>query len=220
MTRQQVREVDQKAAELLGVPTILLMENAGRQIADVAQEMLSGDDALATDNKSVAVVAGAGNNGGDGFVAARHLALRGVKVMVFLLADESKITGDARINFNIIQKLGHDIVAIKEDEIGQLASKLGQFDLVLDAIGGTGITGGLRGAIATAVEQVNAADRPVLAIDIPTGLDCDEGTAAGPAIKAEVTVTFVARKKGFDNPASQTYTGRVIVADIGIPPSI
>ena len=213
LTRQQVRDADKNAVRLLGIPSIVLMENVGRQVADVAQEMLGG-----LDTKSVAVVAGAGNNGGDGFVAARHLAMRGAKVVTFLLSDESKLAGDAQINFQVIQKLKHDIVIVGENEIGLLAARLRKFDLILDAIGGTGISGPLRGPVALAVEQVNAAKRPVLAVDIPTGLDCDEGIVYGPAVKASVTITFVARKKGFDNPASQIYTGSVKVADIGIPP--
>ena len=88
---------------------------------------------------------------------------------------------------------------------------------MVDAVGGTGITGALRGPLAEAVRQINAADRPVLAVDIPTGLDCDTGRAAGPTVRATATVTFVARKRGFDAPESAAYTGRVVVADIGIP---
>jgi len=94
---------------------------------------------------------------------------------------------------------------------------MAEFDIIVDAVGGTGIRGSLSGDPAAAVEQINAAGRPVVAVDIPTGLDCDTGEAEGPAVRADLTVTFVAAKKGFDAPQAGGYTGRVIVADIGIP---
>lgn len=194
--------------------------------------------------RRVAIVAGAGNNGGDGFVVARHLAMRGAAVTIFLVAPPEKIAGDAAANLAILRKLGHAIVSCESkgpgnraqapfsnDEKGvsphfraipllTLAEELRGYDVIVDAIGGTGIQGALRGETAVAVEQVNAAGRPVVALDIPTGLDCDTGQAVGATIRAAMTVTFVARKKGFDAPGSERFTGEVIVADIGIPAEI
>ncbi|MGC9454080.1 MAG: NAD(P)H-hydrate epimerase [Phycisphaerae bacterium] len=212
MKRDEVRRIDRYAIETLGVPAAVLMENAGRHVADAACEML-GNSADA----SVAVVAGGGNNAGDGFVAARHLTIRGVRAVVFLTAPREKITGHAGVNLEIIVNLGLDVRDVGEGALPELSAQLTGFDLVVDAVGGTGISGALRGASASVVEQINAAGRPVLAVDIPTGLDCDTGEASGPAVKADRTVTFVARKAGFDCPVAGQYTGDVRVVDIGIP---
>jgi NAD(P)H-hydrate epimerase len=213
LSRNQVRAVDRHAIETLGVPGVVLMENAGRNAADAIERFLGS-----AAGKSVAIVAGAGNNGGDGYVVARHLAMRGAKVSTFLAAPREKITGDAAVNLRIIDNLGHDIrESAGQGELKRLAESLRGFDLIVDAVGGTGIQGAPRGDIATAIEQINACGRPVVAIDIPTGLDCDTGQAPGPAVRAAMTVTFVARKKGFDAPGASAYTGEVVVADIGIP---
>jgi NAD(P)H-hydrate epimerase len=211
LTRRQVRAVDRCAIERLGIAGAVLMENAGRQVAEICTEMLGGD----LRNRRVAVVAGGGNNGGDGFVAARHVMLRGGRAEVFLLVPPEKLSGDAEVNYRIWRALGGAV-----HEGGELGRALADFELILDALGGTGIEGALRGWMAEAVEQINVASSaasPVLAVDIPTGLDCDTGEAGGPAVRAAATVTFVARKAGFDTPGSQAYTGEVRVADIGVP---
>lgn len=212
ISREDVRRTDRCAIQQLGIPGVILMENAGRQVADAAEQLLGG-----AAGRPVAVVAGSGNNGGDGYVAARHLALRGADVVTFIVCEPAKISGDAAINLDAIRRLGHDIRFLTGDQIGRLADGLAGAELVIDAVGGTGIRGALRGDIAAAVEGINAAGRPVLAVDIPTGLDCDTGRAQGPVVRAAVTVTFLARKKGFDSPGAADYTGEVRVADIGIP---
>jgi NAD(P)H-hydrate epimerase len=259
LTRQQVRSLDGRAIEELGVPGVVLMENAGRGAADHIEKFFGAGGAR---GKRIAVVAGAGNNGGDGYVVARHLHIRGATVAVFLVADPAKIAGDARTNLNIIQRLGVDVREVshatdhgaesditpprvgalnadgkrsvgfeaptqRDDKVenhaigqfamGSLSSLLRDFDLVVDAVGGTGIRGPLKGSQAAAVEQINAAGVPVVALDIPTGLDCDTGVADGPAVRAALTVTFAARKIGFDAPGAEAYTGKVVVADIGVP---
>ena len=212
LSRDEVRALDRIAVERLGITGLVLMENAGRQVADAADRMCGG-----VAGKSVAIVAGAGNNGGDGFVAARHLAIRGAKTITFLVSPESKITGDAAENLKIIRKMGLRIRQLIPASLAELAGELRKHGLVIDAIGGTGITGPLRGDLAAAVEQVNLSGRPVLAVDIPTGLDCDTGEAPGPTVRAAVTVTMAARKKGFDVSVAKNYTGEVQVADIGVP---
>jgi NAD(P)H-hydrate epimerase len=217
LSRQELRNVDRCATECLGVPGVVLMENAGRNVADAIEDFLGG-----LTGRSVAIVAGAGNNGGDGFVVASHLAMRGAKVTTFLTCPPEKLSSapDAKINFDIITKLGHDIRQTVGQDIAGLAGQLKGFDLIVDAVGGTGISGPLRGDTAVAVEQINAAGRAVVAIDIPTGLDCDTGQAAGPAVRARMTVTMFARKKGFDAPGASAYTGEIRVVDIGIPASV
>ena len=212
LSRSEVRAVDRHAMETVGIAGVVLMENAGRQSADAVEQLLGG-----ASGRSVAVVAGAGNNGGDGFVVARHLAMRGARVVTFLVAPPEKIGGDAAINLEILGKLGHDVRPPGAENLKSLAGLLGGFDVVVDAVGGTGVRGALRGEVATAVEQINAAGRPVVAVDIPTGLDCDTGEAPNPTVRARLTVTFVARKKGFDAPGAADFTGEVRVADIGIP---
>ena len=196
------------------MPGVVLMENAGRGAADVIERFLGE-----LGGKTVVVVAGRGNNGGDGFVIARHLTLRGLACAVFLVADPDTLSGDAAVNYAILPHVGVEVRRVSEDQAPSLSATLAGFDLVVDAVGGTGIAGALRGHVAAVVEQINAADRPVVAVDIPTGLDCDTGEAPGAAVKADLTVTFHARKIGFDEPGASEYTGKVVVADIGIPAS-
>lgn len=212
LSRQAVRQVDRWAIEQIGLPGGVLMENAGRQVADTALQLLDGRQP-----RSVAIVAGSGNNGGDGFVLARHLAVRGIEATVYLIGPREKLTPDADVNFEALIRLGLPVVEMAPEEVPQLAGQLAAAGLVVDAVGGTGINGDLRGPAAEAARQINAAGACVLAVDIPTGLDCDSGLPGNPTVRAAVTVTFVARKVGFDNPASVPYTGRVVVADIGVP---
>lgn len=211
LSREQIRDIDRRAIEEVGIPGVVLMENAGRNAAMVIAEFL-GSARL----KKVAIVAGSGNNGGDGFVVARHLQRMGASVTTFLLTPPEKITGDAKINLDIIRRLDHDIRPLPRAQFKQLAEQLSGFDLIVDAIGGTGISPPLREDLAEAVEQLNAAGRPVVAVDIPTGLDCDSGPTGGPAVRAALTVTMVARKKGFDAPGAEQFIGQVRVVDIGI----
>lgn len=221
LLRDQIRAVDRCAIEELCIPGLILMENAGRNAADEIEEFLGG-----VAGKAVAIVAGTGNNGGDGFVIARHLAIGGAKVVTFVIGPPQKITGDAEVNLKAIYNLGHDIRDVHCDSLGELAEELAHFDAIVDAIGGTGIDGPLRGDAAAAVDAINAAagagtsepDRPVIAIDIPTGLDCDTGQAHEPTVRADLTVTMLARKRGFDAPGAKAYTGDVRVVNIGIPP--
>lgn len=213
LSRDEVRAVDRHAIEQWQVPGVVLMENAGRGAADILARQF-----LPIANRSVAIVAGRGNNAGDGFVIARHLHRMGAECKVYLTSPPDQISGDAALNLRIIQAIGLDVREAGEQDMGNLADWLSDANVIVDALGGTGIEGTLRGRLAEAVMQINIAGQSVtvLSVDIPTGLDCDTGTAAGPAVRARMTVTFVARKKGFDNPDSGNYTGEVIVQDIGI----
>ena len=216
LTRDEVRAVDRAAIDGLGIPGLILMENAGRNCADAIEDFLCkslGDET----RQNVAIVAGPGNNGGDGYVIARHLAMRGARVVTFIICPAEKISGDAAVNLQAITTLKHDIRYPTSEQLTCLSESLTEFDVVIDAIGGTGIRGALRGDAGVAVEQINTAGRPVVAVDIPTGLDCDTGQADGPVVRAELTVTFVAAKKGFDLARAREYTGTVVVVDIGIP---
>ncbi len=212
LSRQEVRRGDKFAIDNLGISGAVLMENAGRAITDEISRYISGLDC-----KTVAIVAGSGNNGGDGFVVARHIIIRGGKPKVFLVAPESKIAGDAKTNLDIFRNLGGGICGATGESGEALAEKLSSFDLLVDAIGGTGITGPLRENLAEAVRQINSAGKPIIAIDIPTGLDCDTGSPTDPTVRAQMTVTMVAPKLGFAQPGAADFTGEVRVVDIGVP---
>ncbi|MCP4378745.1 MAG: NAD(P)H-hydrate epimerase [bacterium] len=212
LTREEVRAVDRAAIECLGIPGVILMENAGRNCADVIEEFLAD-----VPGRNVAIIAGPGNNGGDGYVIARHLAMRDFRVVTFIICPAEKITGDAEVNLRAITSLRHDIRYPSPEQLADLAASLSEFDVVVDAIGGTGVQGALRGAAAVVVEQINLADKLVVAVDIPTGLDCDTGQVEQMAVRADLTVTFVAPKIGFESERAREYTGRLVVVDIGIP---
>lgn len=213
-TREQIRAFDRLAVEQLGIPGIILMENAGRQIAEVAREMIVGQ------NPHVLVLAGSGNNGGDGFVVARHLAIDDVFAKIILLADRNAIQGDADANLRILEAMDFEVIALTgtpEQVLGKLTPLLRAADLVIDGLLGTGAHGEVREPYASVIGAVNEAERPVLAIDIPSGLDCDTGKPLGPTLRAARTVTMAALKTGFENPEAAAYTGEVILADIGVP---
>jgi len=224
LSREEVRRVDRLAMERLGVAGLLLMENAGRQVADAAVALraraamgcAAAVAPAAVVGGSVVVLAGGGNNGGDGFVCARHLLVRGVPCVTILLQSAASYTGDAAENLRFLLALAAEVEEMQRSDA--LVRRLAGACVIVDAMGGTGIAGPLRAGLAEAVQACNAAGRPVVAVDIPTGLDCDSGLpVGGPCVRATCTVTFVARKRGFDNPASREFSGEVIVADIGVP---
>lgn len=209
LTRAQVRAVDRLAVERFLVPSIVLMENAARQAAQIAWEMIGK-----TPGRLVDIVCGPGNNGGDGLAIARHLHNWGAWVNVIPAQPPQKWTGDAHVNWRIVRCMQMDVA--RPEEIGAVAQS--NADLIVDALLGTGVTDAPRDEPARLIEAMNASGRPILAIDLPSGLDCDKGVPLGSlCVKAVRTVTFVAPKAGFANPESEQYTGEVVVADIGCP---
>lgn len=207
LTRKQVREVDRLAVERYGMPSIVLMENAARAVAEEAWMMLQQRA-----GRSVLILCGGGNNGGDGLAAARHLHNRGVDVQIALITDPDGYKGDALTNYNIIRKMGLPCEAAAADRLHRKA-----YDLVIDAIFGTGLTQCPRPPFEQLAAAVNSMEVDVLAVDIPSGLDCDTGKPLGPCIRARQTVTFVATKVGFAAPEASEFTGDVTIADIGCP---
>jgi len=214
MTRGQVRAVDAWAINKLGIPGVALMENAGRSCAELIRDRLA-DIA----EPKVCIFCGTGNNGGDGYVIARHLNNVGFDVKVAVCGDRNKIKGDAKINLDILDRMGLSIEQLNPDE-NKVGSRVKEFaagsNMLVDGVFGTGLTGQVRDDYKRLLESVNAVECPVLAVDIPSGLDCDTGQPLGAAIKASWTVTFVAVKKGFTCAHSKQYTGEVFVASIGI----
>jgi hydroxyethylthiazole kinase-like uncharacterized protein yjeF len=210
MSRSEIREYDRHAIEDIGVPGVVLMENAGRGCADMIKGMIEAGG-------TVVLFCGPGNNGGDGYVIARHLHIRGIKTRVVLLGDREKIKGDALINLKIIENIGIEILAIEPDDALQVSSALSSADLIVDAIFGTGLRGEISERYMPVVEIINAMpSNKVFAVDIPSGLDADTGMPMGDAVEANLTGTFVAMKQGFLNPDSKRYTGNVVVVNIGI----
>jgi len=208
LTRRQVREVDRRAIENFHIPGIVLMENAARNAADAAWEMLDHRP------QNVTIVCGGGNNGGDGLAIARHLHNRGANVQILLAIDPIKYAGDAAINWAIVQAMGLEVAGA--DEAAELLSPFAA-NLIIDALFGTGLAQPPRPDAQGLIQRINASTVPVLAIDLPSGMDCDTGEPLETCVRATRTVTFVAEKSGFANPDSAEFTGDITVADIGCP---
>ena len=206
LTRQQVRQVDQVAVEKFHIPSIVLMENAARAVAAAAMDM------LAPAGTRILAVCGGGNNGGDGLAAARHLSIAGKTVTIALTIDPAKYRGDALINWRIIEAMRLPVVVATADLLATSDA-----DLIIDAIFGTGLSAPPRDPYPALFAAINARKITVLAVDIPSGLDCDTGEPWDSCVRATRTVTFVAEKIGFANPAARQYLGEVVVAEIGCP---
>ncbi len=228
LTRTQSRWVDQRAMDHYGLLGLVLMENAGRGVADRLCHLILGDRlAVAADAyhapaieppPKVAVCCGKGNNAGDGFVIARHLGLRGFDVRVLLWAEPAELTGDAGVNFRILEKTGVPIeIFASQPDPARLERLLAGSAWLVDALLGTGARGEPRPPLDAVIDQLNAAPAPILAVDLPSGLDCDTGEPAGHTIRAAVTCTFAAAKPGFFAPGAEQYTGELHVLDIGAP---
>ncbi len=212
--RDEIREIDRKAIEGYEIPGIILMENAGRNVAEEVLKMLPG-----TDKSRVAIFCGKGNNGGDGFVIARHLYNKGVDVSVHLTTAVSRVLSDsdASTNLKILLNMNLEIKELQEELIGEVGRALHDYNVIIDAIFGTGLRGEVREPARTLIANINEADIPVVSVDIPSGLSCDDGVVLGTAVKATKTVTFVAAKIGFFQGHGKEYTGELIVSDISVP---
>ena len=217
-TAEEMRRADRRATERYGVPSLLLMENAGRGAADALERTLGP-----VGGRRVAVVCGKGNNGGDGFVVARHLLGRGARVSAWLVGRSADVHGDARVNLEALRRAGEPVTEAPEPgeaAFDRLRAELTEADVIVDAVLGTGVRGAATGAIAAAIEAINAAGiagRPVCALDLPSGLPSDGEASIGPVVRARVTVTFGLPKLGLVLPAGAAQAGRVEIADLGIP---
>lgn len=214
ITAEKMAEIDKKAVEF-GIPRLLLMENAGGAVARTIMEKFNH-------GLKIIVFAGTGNNGGDGFVAARHLANKGAKVNVFLIGNPEDIrTEETRLNWNVIQKMGRNIkiyMVRDPSDIKKAKRYQKHADVIVDAMLGTGLRGSLREPFSSVVRLINESGIPVVSVDTPTGLNPSTGEVQGIAVEAAYTVTFHKMKKGFSK--AKEYTGEIIVADIGIPKEV
>lgn len=203
----QMREIDKSASELAGIPSIVLMENA-------AISCVKHLEKIDLKNKRTAIFCGKGNNGGDGFAIARHLINKGIEASVFLVCG-SDFSGDALTNYEILSKMGADISEILDED--SLKYKIMSYDIVVDAIFGTGIKGEIKGIAAEVIEAINKYAKYVFSVDIPSGVNADDGSIGNVAVRADMTVTFAAYKIGMLSFPGADFCGKIIVEDISIP---
>ena len=213
LNAQQMREADRQTIEEVGIASLVLMENAGRQVVSAIEaayeDRLSG---------RVAILSGKGNNGGDGFVIARTLAQRGIDVSVFLLAPVAQVKGDARINLDILGRLGIGVMEVDDEQRWELhASEVQRCSLIVDAIVGTGLSAPLTGLLETVVADVNVMGIPIISVDLPSGLSADTPRLLGQCVSAATTVTLAAPKLSLVLPPGEDHADDVVIADIGIP---
>ena len=210
LQRDQVREIDRRAIEHWNMSGLVLMENAGRGVVDVLEKLgIEGQ---------VTVCCGKGNNAGDGLVMARHLALRGYQTIVLLFSNPFDLSPDAKTNYEILKKTSvpiHKMSGTESDE--QILKFFNRSDWLVDALLGTGATGPLRPPFDQAVRNLNQATGKRLAVDMPSGLDCDTGKPSTVTFCAHHTCTFVALKPGLVTEGADQFTGKVHVLDIGVP---
>jgi NAD(P)H-hydrate epimerase len=234
LTREQLRELDRRATAEYGIPSIVLMENAGRGCVDVLEQLGI--------NGPVVILCGKGNNAGDGFVIARHLEIRGYECRVILLCAPDELRADAATNLAILRKCGNIIIDLSQARAGPRAPVAAATGLapaapelnnlldhhaagaawIIDAMLGTGAVGEPRPPFDVAIDWINSRDAKTqaLAVDVPSGLDCDTGQPAAHIVRANHTCTFAAMKIGFTQPAATRFLGTVHVCDIGVPPRL
>lgn len=213
VTAEEMRSLDQYTIENIGIPGAVLMENAGKATVEALEDFFEIEFPV-----RVAIFAGKGNNGGDGFVIARHLEMRGHEAVVYLLAELDDLSGDAAIMARAAVNCG---VIVREipgaNALGASDFDPAHYDFVVDAVFGTGLTSAIRGHAVGAVDMINSSGLPVVAVDMPSGLSSDSGELPGPAVHADLTVTFAYPKRGLILAPASTFAGEVVVADIGIP---
>ncbi len=214
VTAQEMRQIDQQTIEHIGIPGAVLMEHAGTAVVRAIRQHFP-------ECQRIAVIVGKGNNGGDGLVVARQFAHAGQPVQIFLVSPPESFAGDALTNLQIAQNLNLPITSVlAEDKLEAAKSQIASVDLIVDSIFGTGLRGGVHGFIGDVITYINKTERPVIAIDLPSGLSADTGMAEGACIQASYTVTMGLPKRGNLIHPGATFTGKLEVADIGFPLSV
>ena len=206
ITTAQMAQVDRLMVEEYGILLIQMMENAGRNLAELARRKLGG-----TVNRRVTVLCGAGNNGGGGLVAVRHLLNWGADVQVKIAADFRSVKDAPARQWKILQAMG-----IKDSGMPDLS----KVDLILDALIGYGLVGDPHGLVATWIERINASGRPVLSLDTPSGLDATTGNPGNPCVHATATLTLALPKTGLFAPQARSFVGELYLGDISVPPGL
>ncbi|RKD33467.1 NAD(P)H-hydrate epimerase [Thermohalobacter berrensis] len=206
-TANQMRSIDKYCIENIGIPGIVLMENAALKVVENIDKY-----------DSFTIVAGTGNNGGDGLAIARHLIVKNKKANIYLIGTPEKMSKDCKINYNILLNMNVKINTINQGEdLKSLKESVSTKQVTVDSIFGTGLSGEVRGIYSDVISIINKYSSYTVSVDIPSGLECDTGKVLGISVKADKTVTFQLNKKGFLNPESKKYTGKVKVESIGIP---
>lgn len=209
VTAAEMAEMDRRTIEEIGVSGMVLMENAGREVVAVVREIVGE-----VRHKKIAIFCGKGNNGGDGYVVARYLSDAGARVACYLLGEHKDVKGDAATNLKALERLG---VKVNEAKGAEHIKSARGAHLVVDGLLGTGVSGPLRGFIGDVVEEINAMQAPVVAIDLPTGVESDTGAVPGACVKATTTVTMACKKRGLVFSPGREHAGQIRVVDIGIP---
>lgn len=222
VTVAAMQQLDKMAIENIGIPSVVLMENAGRAVAEEVQRRLKGRR-----HPRVCVVCGLGNNAGDGLVAARHLMAARIRTEIFFVGKGRQLKRDAGVNYRILKRLSHPMRELVAGQVGlsvdgrQAEAGFSQViagsDIVVDAIFGVGLNRQIGEPFRSVIEIINREARRVVSVDIPSGLDGTTGGLYGVCIKADVTVTFSLAKRGFFRRKGPAHTGRIVVAPIGIP---
>lgn len=211
-TSKEMQNIDRRAMDEYSIPTLLLIENAALAVIRVVEELYGP-----VKGKRITIVSGKGNNGGDGIAAARQLHNRGARVTVYLLSEPASLTGNAATNLNIALKMGIEIHSKGKFDMRDLRIALDHSHVIIDAILGTGLSSTVKGEYAEVIELINNSKQPVVAVDIPTGINSDTGEVLGAAVKAAATVTFAIPKRGHLLYPGSEFTGSLHIADISIP---
>jgi NAD(P)H-hydrate epimerase len=216
VTASEMQEMDRRTIEDFGIPGMVLMENAGRGAIRFLFERFAD-----IENKRVGVIAGRGNNGGDGYVMARYLKQKGGHVRVYLLATADRVRGDAAANLKFLGPLDIPLIEIPDEaSFSKYRSEMAGLEVWIDAIFGTGLKSDVKGYFKTVIDFINGLNKPVFAVDVPSGLNSDTGQAGGACIRANATATFAFAKTGHVIHPGPQYTGALNIVDIGIPPPI
>lgn len=208
ITPLQAKIFDARAKQIYGVSSLILMENAGRTVAE---------EILKLKKKKIAIFCGRGNNGGDGFVCARHLLTKGVNPDVFLVGKIEEVKNEARVNLEILLRLKLKVVEINKRNLSMVKKKISKYDLIVDALFGTGLSGKVKGIYRDLIEMFNSSSAYILSIDIPSGLDGNSGEILGCCVKADKTITFLAPKLGMIKNKGPQYCGKVEIRELGVP---
>lgn len=216
VTAQEMREVDRLMVEELGIGLLQMMEHAGRNLTEVARALVGGE----LSGRKVVVLVGPGNNGGGGMVAARHLANGGASVVVVLAQEPARLREIPAHQHATLLRTGVRITVFGSGGTDDLACCLGPCDLAIDALLGYSLDRAPRGRIAEMIRQADRSGRPILALDLPSGLHPDTGEASDPCIRAHTTLTLALPKRGLLAPRAKPYVGRLWVGDIGVPPTV
>lgn len=210
ITQDEARAIDKAAMDSLGIPGLVLMENAARGVSEHLDRVCQVG--------RVTIVCGPGNNGGDGLALARQRAAAGKESRVVLVSTGKSLTADTQNNLDFLINSGVPVQTVNHNSDCQiLLDEMAPEDWIIDSLLGTGVRGELRAPFNLWVQAINASPANVLAVDVPSGMNCDNGTGLGECVHADLTVTFVGVKPGFISASAETYTGEVVVAPIGIP---